>query len=71
MEESIPIRNRSHEEIKKYHREYKQRVRLKNKRCSRHKAQATVKDLLTQEPLCDLCDKERLVNKYRKKEETK
>ena len=67
--EQPSIRNRSPEERKRYFREHKQRSRMKQKKCLRHNAQATVKDLLTQELLCDTCDKERLVKKYRRKEE--
>lgn len=54
----------------KYYRDYKRKARITNKKCVNDGSQAVVRDLLTQKLLCDKCDKERLVNKYKKKETT-
>ena len=59
------------EEQTTYFRERARTVRSKNKKCAKCGAQATTKTVLTQEYLCDSCDKTRLVNKYAKKEPAK
>ena len=65
----ISIRDMPPEERKKYYRDNKRKSRLKDKRCKRCNAQATVKTVPEQEYLCDQCEKLRLIQKYSKKKE--
>ena len=65
----MKVKTKMEEKKLEYFRNIQRKRRIKNKKCIHHGTQATVKDLLTQELLCDICDKERLVNKYKKRDE--